>query len=248
MKILIVGDSITKGTVGFSYVDQVRKLMHGSLITSEGKNGDTLNCIAFRLLKLLDENASYDRIVIQAGYNDILLPHFLSKGKLFRLAYSIQKRKGISPLRTASAYEDFLCDLLDQVSRKTNAVIVLCTIGPVNEWQGSATNFKRLQYNDSIRRVAKRYNCLLADAGKAADLIIDKSTGTNYCLPGFWKSLCWDPFVSRIPGVANSLSCNRKLQLTIDGVHPNKKGAYLFSRAVLDAIHAPVHSIQAMRL
>jgi lysophospholipase L1-like esterase len=108
MKILFIGDSVTRGSVGVSYVKMSEAKYKNLEIVNAGINGDTLNVIANRLLEILKSDPAYDYIVLQAGYNDLLLPVFNAKGGLFRFGYRQKIKKGANPLVKRPGFRKFL--------------------------------------------------------------------------------------------------------------------------------------------
>jgi lysophospholipase L1-like esterase len=232
MKILFIGDSITRGDIGVSYVKMIRTKYANAQIVNAGYNGDTLNIIAKRLFKILKKNPAYDYIVLQAGYNDLLLPVLNAKGGLFRFGYERQIKRGTAPLLSATDFENFYINIIEEILRVSSSKIVLTTIGPINEWQDDPLNRKRLKYNDSIRRVAGYYKCLLADIAVACDNALAPASSDSYFLNSFWNVVFFDPFACMCPKGADRLSKKRKLSLTIDGIHLNTRGAAIFSDTI----------------
>lgn len=232
MKILFIGDSITRGSVGVSYVKMSEAKYKNLEIVNAGINGDTLNVIANRLLEILKSDPAYDYIVLQAGYNDLLLPVFNAKGGLFRFGYRQKIKKGANPLLTAPDFENFYINIIEEILGISGSKIVLTTIGPINEWQDDPLNRKRLRYNDCIRRVAGYYKCLLADIAVACDNALAPASSDSYFLNSFWNVVFFDPFVCMCPKGADKLSKKRKLSLTIDGIHLNTRGAAIFSDTI----------------
>ena len=73
MKILCIGDSLTYGNIGYSYIPFLNKNL---LISNKGINGDTLYGVSNRLKKILaSSNNNFDIIILGIGTNDILLPY-----------------------------------------------------------------------------------------------------------------------------------------------------------------------------
>ena len=229
MKILFIGDSITRGSVGVSYVKMSEAKFKNLEIVNAGINGDTLNVIASRLFEILKSGPAYDYIVLQAGYNDLLLPVFKAKGGLFRFGYRQKIKKGAFPLLSAQDFENFYINIIEELIRICGSKLVLTTIGPINEWQDDPLNRKRLRYNDSIRRVAGYNKCLLADIAVACDNTLAPASANSYFLNSFWNVVFFDFFACMCPNGADKLSKKRKLSLTIDGIHLNTRGAAIFS-------------------
>ena len=97
MKLLFIGNSITKGEIGECFVDLLKEQHPGWDIKNAGVNGDTLKNISDRLANEILINPDYDFIIIEAGHNDIILPNLIP-GVLFRLALKYLARKGRNPL------------------------------------------------------------------------------------------------------------------------------------------------------
>lgn len=93
LKILVAGDSITWGSVGASYTKLLQQRFPNWQITNIGRNGDTLLVITNRLFKALTADNTYDFIVLQGGYNDILLPWFGLQDPLDRCQLRIGLRR-----------------------------------------------------------------------------------------------------------------------------------------------------------
>ncbi len=236
MKILFIGDSITRGSVGVSYVKLCEAKCKNVSIVNAGVNGDTLNIIATRLIRILIQEPSFDYIILQAGYNDLILPVFKAKGGLFRFGYRRQIKKGATPLLNAVDVENFYSSVIEQIMRLSSGKLILTTIGPVNEWQDDPLNRVRLRYNDSIRKVAGYYKCLLADTAEVFDNEIASAAPDSYFLNNFWNVVILDRLTCMFPNAADKLSRKRNLKLTVDGIHLNSRGAAIFSETVLKLI------------
>lgn len=241
MKILLIGDSITKGSHGCSYASLLSKDFPNLSIKNLGINGQTFSVILNRLvnhLKLFDD---YDFIAIQGGYNDILLSSFPEKGKIFRMAYNHQLKKGLIPIKP-NELNTLLHNRLSQVRELYDGQIILVTLGCANENPNSPTDIKRKSWNQAVRQISISENVLLADAGAVFDRSLQPGKTTDYCLDNFWAVTFSDRLITTFKNGARFLSHRRRLQLSIDGVHLNDKGAAIFSQCMADAIRK--HSLQ----
>jgi lysophospholipase L1-like esterase len=84
MKILCLGDSLTFGSVGYSYIQYLRPKIDA---INAGINGET-TVGAYRRLKNYLSQAHYSKIqtyVIAIGTNDLLLPYLSSLSPLWRI-------------------------------------------------------------------------------------------------------------------------------------------------------------------
>lgn len=75
MKVVCLGDSLTYGNVGYSYIYFLNKSKDYKYI-NKGKNGDSLRGMFGRLKKIVDNTKyDFDLYIIGIGTNDILLPY-----------------------------------------------------------------------------------------------------------------------------------------------------------------------------
>ena len=191
MKLLFIGNSITKGTIGKSFVDLLKEHHPDWVIKNAGVRGDTLKNISDRLTIEILINPDYDFIIIEAGHNDIILPNFKTRGVLFRLALKYLLRKGRKPLNP----RDFLLEyakMLDLVQSKSNAKIIVTTLECINENLSSILNLQRVEYNGIISKMAYNYHCLVADISHETQLVIEKNYQTDYLLNNFLNSAYFD--------------------------------------------------------
>ncbi|MBL7709535.1 MAG: hypothetical protein JNJ86_10710 [Chitinophagaceae bacterium] len=231
MRILFVGDSIIKGSLGVNWVKQLAEDHPEWTIINSGKNGDTLVKVAERLEQILIEDADYDVIVLLSGYNDILLPSLHERGFFFRLAGEHLAKKGYAPLPDPGSFEKKLLETIDKTRAKSKAALILMTLGCMNETNIFALNHKRKKINDVIRDIAGRKNCLLADTGALIDGCLQQFRTSNYFLEGFFRVNLFDKILCLL-GNPDRLSEQRKLHLTIDGLHLNNRGAGIFRKEV----------------
>ena len=230
MKILFIGNSITKGEIGESFVDLFKEQHPDWIIKNAGVNGDTLKNISYRIAKAIEEN-NYDFIVIEAGFNDIILPYLDKRGLLFRFAFRYLVRKGRRPV-TPEKFQVKLSQMIDFIQSKSNSKIILTTLGCINENLSSDINLKRIDYNGFIVKVANDYHCLVADIAYEMDSVLNKSIQTDYLLKNFLNTVYLDKKRCRNDGGADRLSTKRNLSLTIDGVHLNSAGALIYKQTI----------------
>lgn len=235
MRILCVGDSITAGKVGASYVNMLKELLPQADIVNAGVNGETIMHILTRLQRLL-QDAAFDYVVLQGGYNDILLPLFLTKGALFKFAFKAQVRKGVTPISRPRIFKEVLADWISAIRSIYSGKIILVTMGCINECLQSPSHAIMQQYNDKIREVAKMNNIEIADCEVAFNHVLQKSKQADYFLESFWNTAFLDAQRCKRTSCIDMLSHKRGLHLTIDGVHLNTLGAEIFSSKIIRLI------------
>ncbi|MEI6089926.1 MAG: SGNH/GDSL hydrolase family protein [bacterium] len=233
MKILFIGDSITSGKLGASFVKLIARSDAKIRITNLGNDGETLNIIVDRLLNHLEAKSDYDYLVFQGGYNDIILPYFREKGHIFSRVYEQQIKNGFIPMTNSNQFSEFLKTNILRIKRLFKGKIILLTIGCVGEDLNSKLNLQRNEFNEIIRNVAAEENIILADTQAEFDRFLSGKAHSSYCLDNLWAVIWWD----KLHKDPDKLSKKRKLFLTIDGVHLNKKGAAIFADCILNKIH-----------
>ncbi|MEO6902395.1 MAG: SGNH/GDSL hydrolase family protein [Bacteroidia bacterium] len=231
MKLFFIGNSITKGEIGESYIELLKMEHPNWIINNAGINGDTLKNISYRLERQNNLITNYDYIIIEAGLNDIILPYFNNMDPLFRLALKYLLKKGRQPLDINNFKKEYE-RIIKYVQGKSNAKIILTTLSSINENLQSNLNAIRKRYNETIIQVANQNNCLLADVSVQFDAIIKNSNQTNYLLENFFASTYFDKKNTQKPEGSDKLSKNRKLALTIDGVHLNTRGAKIYKEII----------------
>lgn len=230
MRILLIGDSITNGRLGSSFADRIQASDPTLHLQNLGKDGETLNRIIHRLLQHLRKDNRFDVVVLQGGYNDLLLPTFPDKGPLFRFAYRQQRKQGNHPLpaddREAVAV---LTNAIKDIRQLYQGKIILLTLGCLGEDLQSALNQQRRWLNGILETVAEKENLALTSTHEMVDRFLQNKLPSPYCLDSFWA-------VTLLDRITHRWIAKRKLHLTIDGVHLNPAGADIFARSVLDTL------------
>jgi lysophospholipase L1-like esterase len=234
MKVLFVGDSITKGTQGVNWISMIEKDHPYWTLVNAGRNGETLNKIAGRLKTTLEENDKYNAVVLQCGTNDILLPMFKHRGFWFRQAYLHQLRTGNIPSSPAE-FEILLRKTVETTLGNYNPHVILTTLGCINEDLLDEANARLFSYNTIIKKIAREFNCVLADVSEEFQGILNRQKTHSYCLENFASTAFADQVKCSL-GLADQLSKNRRLFLTIDGVHLNTNGAAIYKQQIEKAI------------
>jgi lysophospholipase L1-like esterase len=234
MNILFIGDSITRGTQGVDWVKMIENEHPYWTIENAGVNGETLNKIFERLKTLLQINNSYRTIVLQTATSDILLPTFKHRNFWFQQDYKRQLKSGNQPAAPAD-FEIILERTVEYIRSSSNSEIVLPTLGCINENLLAETNAQLFSYNSIIKKIAKDFNCILADVSERFQEELSHLKTQDYCLDNFSNTAFLD-LLSCSMGMVDNLSAKRKLHLTIDGVHLNSRGAKIFKEEVDKAI------------
>lgn len=226
MKILIVGDSITEGELGFDYIH----LLKGKFdVVSKGLGGETL----FGMTEwLYDEvqKEEFDQIIIEIGHNDIILPILKTKGWMFKKPFEKLIYRGSIPTETSEDFGELYRQVITNLKQMTNAPIAVTTLGLLNENQESISAKRRIEYNRAIRKLGNL--CDVIDIGEAFDFKIQLMKQADYFLNGSGLSFLMDKKKSKDNYGANELAFDRGLYFTMDGIHLSESGAQVYNHCI----------------
>ncbi|MEJ6980633.1 SGNH/GDSL hydrolase family protein [Pedobacter sp. P351] len=234
MRILFLGDSITRGTQGVNWIKMIEKDHPYWTLENAGINGETMNKLSGRLETYLKNNSNYDVIVFQSGTNDILLPMFRHRGFWFRQSYRQQIKSGNIP-SSPKEFEIVLKHSVEYIQRHSEAQIILPNLGCINEYLLAETNAKLFSFNSIIKKIAKEHSCIPVDISELFQNELSHMKTMDYCADNFSDTAFLDLITCNL-GMADKLSKKRKLHLTIDGIHLNSKGAKIFKEKIENAI------------
>lgn len=234
-QVLVAGDSITLGSIGFNYLPVGSESKPGFIFTNLGKNGDTLVGIGKRTLEALAQNRDYDILVLVAGHNDVILPHFAAKPFPYNMVSKEADKSGSVPTPDPLAFETEYRTLLGKIRRLYSRRIVISTLSSVNEHPQSQPAIHRSTLNSAIRRLAHEEpvaGLSLMDVGADFDAQLGDKSTRDYLLENLVAMGTTDRLWSRSEAGGMKLSRRRGLHLTIDGVHLNPTGAQLYWRTL----------------
>ena len=231
MRVLFIGDSITKGTVGVNWIKQLARKNPDWYTENAGVNGETITLIGERLLDKLEKDPDYNVVFLQAGTNDLLIPYFSQKNFLFKKAGDQLIRRGYNPVVDPELFEEKLWSVVIHAKKISRAKIILCTIASLGEFPDTVLNVYRKKINEAIRKVALHTGCVLADPATRFENYLQRRNTRDFVL-GSFVSATWTDKWNCCLGNADQLSRERRLHLTIDGVHLNSKGAAIFKDEV----------------
>lgn len=236
MRVLITGDSITEGRLGYSFIPGLEQRLPGVKIVNLGLGGDTVLGIMRRTLDYLALDNAFEVVVVAAGHNDIILPAFSRMSPLHRYIVRRLRKRGSIP---ASGKEEFIKSyeqFIRGIREICPAKIVITTLSCLNERLQAETNRQRADYNSSIAIMAAREGVILADVGGEFDRVLNAGPRRNYFMEHMSYTFIFDAIRCRKSANIDKLSLKRGLALSIDGVHINSSGAAIYSQVIADAI------------
>lgn len=226
MAILCIGDSLTYGRVGYSYVDLLKT---DRPVLNAGQNGDTLLHMTKRLHSILNSSKAdtIDTCIVGIGTNDLLLPYLCGLSPLWKLQFSRRchrMRCITDDQEFAFAYEQLL-ELPVRYHKRG-----ICIGIPYLQLENFPHEKLRLR-NQTIRTLAARHGCGFVDLyGMQLALCPSPScfSWEHRNLGRMVDSGCMTVF----PPFKAHLEHTRQLELTVDGVHFNRRSAKALAAAV----------------
>jgi lysophospholipase L1-like esterase len=229
--IVFLGDSITEGVIGASFVDRIRTKLHGQArIVNAGVNGDTIINLRRRLARDVAPHRP-KLVVIMTGLNDLGSVYALP---LHRTYYLLAKASPINltPQRFGHAYRAFLAELRTQAP---HAAIMLCTPTTLSEQPDAPVQELIEAYSVVIQAVANQAQLPLIDVRAAfrAAIAADPRPGHPYDI-----SIALRDMIAIRTGRTTypALTAARGYRLLCDGAHLSEAGADLAAAAILPHI------------
>jgi len=225
MKIAFLGDSITKGTHGVSYVKMIQDEFCNDEILNYGVGGDTVISLNKRL-KTITGLDQQNLIFIFIGVNDILS----QLSPLYKIIKMMMKQKWTkTPKRFSEEYTKTIKYLT-----QLNQNIVIIPLLLIGETITSKWNKKIDELVIEIKKISQELNIIYLDIREKMINNLNNNKISNY-IPYSAKDMKNDGNCKSIEEF-DLLSKNRGLQLTIDGVHINSLGARIIAKEVIEFI------------
>jgi len=244
-KLLFAGDSITSGMPVASYFDLVAARLtansawSGAKPLNAGRGGDTVEALLHRIPPLLDRH--HPRWAILAiGHNDVWLPRLKAQDPLMDVILASRAQVfHQGPAQNLEAFRAAYCALLDVIQEAVGHRLVICTCSVLGEDISSPANRSMSAANDLIRDLAKSRDLELADVWAAFSRELAKlppGHPPKLNSPDGWQYVK-NHFRSRF-APSQEINSRQGLHLTLDGVHPNPRGAELWAQVVWQALSA----------
>ena len=231
MKVLCLGDSLTFGSIGYSYTKFLKKKYK---VINKGINGDTTKCAYKRLQKYINSQFynDVDLYVIAIGTNDLLIPYLTTLSTLWKMQMMSRvklkkciKNKTIFEIE----YEKYIKLIIEHKKK-------LILIGSPIIQLAYFPNEKIIERNKIIKDLAKKYNLPFIDPTFLQSQFLNKNI-YSYS----WKNKnlvrIFDATIMFVlPFSKDWFSKIRDLELTVDGVHFNSLSAKLISKEIITSI------------
>lgn len=211
---LFLGDSLTRGLVGRSYI---RFLPKGSG-RNRGRDGDTAHG-ALRRLKRYRKRRWYGDVkdcVVEIGTNDILQPFLMSRGAVWRAVFGWKRPWKL--WAGAEEYERVMREILDILTGDKIRPVIMGL--PLMQLKGYPLREIR-ERNAMLRSLASEYGAAFADVyGAETAACPDPRTDYDWGRTGLARVVDIIT-MGLLPFTKDWFSRHRGLELTVDGVHFN---------------------------
>jgi len=230
--IACIGDSLTHGNIGQSWVDYLRQEFPNDVFLNEGINGNT----AWQVIQRLDPilQCKPDLIILMIGTNDALGSFDINSGLRYK------KNNELPEVPTFEKYKKHFNELIEKIGLQSK--IAICTLPPIGENVNSEVNKHVNLFNDYIKLIANQKKLSLLPVSDALWSDIQSRT--------YPSKLEYNPKViplfRRIFGGIfhhyifkkswNDISSAKGQWILFDQIHLNERGAEIVYKLAKDFI------------
>jgi lysophospholipase L1-like esterase len=228
MKLVCVGDSITRGQVSVDYVAMLRDRLDGTEVVNAGVNYDVSAHLLTRLDDVIDQDP--DLITVLIGTNDARAT--LSEGT----ARSLRDQWKLGEDFSRDTYAANLAAIAGRLEKETHARVALLSIPVLGEELGSVPLRRAGEYSETVRKVAaETYVSYLPVYERMTGDLEEHGRGPG----GRYRAGNWFARRGAIQHFIlrrgfDAISAGRGLRLTTDTVHLNSRGAGIIADLIED--------------
>ena len=231
--IACIGDSLTHGNIGQSWVDYLRQEFPNDVFLNEGINGNT----AWQVIQRLDPilQCQPDLIILLIGTNDALGSFDINSGLRYK------KNNELPEVPTLEKYKEHLNELIEKIGIQSKFVI--CTLPPIGENVNSEVNKHVNLFNDYIKLIANQKNLSLLTV---SDALWSEINSRTYPIKLDFNSKAMPLMLKRILGGIfhhylfkkswNDISRAKGQWILFDQIHLNERGAEIVYKLAKDYI------------
>ena len=230
-RIACLGDSITQGDVGVSYVRMVERHFSSQPVAflNAGINSD----LSYTLLRRLDEviAAKPMLVTLLIGTNDVwasLNP---------QITFGLRFQGKIHEPPTFEGYKDNIAKILRRLKTETAASIAILSLPLISEDIGHTVNRLGDQYSDYLREVARQMDVeYLPLREKQKEYLRGRSRRAKYTYDDTFRLLMVG-VVYYLLGISwDKMADLNGNQLSVDNIHSNTCAAQMIAELVEDFI------------
>ena len=219
--IACIGDSLTHGNIGQSWVDYLREEFPNDIFLNEGINANT----TWQVLQRLDPifECKPDLIILMIGTNDALGSFDIDSGLRYK------KNNNLPEVPSFEKYREQLPELINKIGLSSK--IAICTLPPIGENIDSLINQHVKKFNDYIKVIADDKNLSLLPVSDSLWLEIKSR---SYQLKSDYNPKSF-PLIRRVFGGIfhhyllkqswNDIAKAKGQWILFDQIHLNERGA-----------------------
>jgi lysophospholipase L1-like esterase len=219
--IVCTGCSITRGQVSVDYVEILRRRFAGRPVTftNAGVNYDVAFNLRNRLNDVIAQNP--DIVTILIGTNDANSTLSPKNSRLLRFL------KQLPVIPSPDWYKENLIAIVQELKERTAAHVALLSLPVLGEDLDSEANRRTGEYSTIISDVAKAHGVTYLPLNERMKSYLqsqNKPSSFPY-RPGLYQSSTASMQHFMLRRDLDTISARRGLQLTIDNIHMNSRGA-----------------------
>ena len=212
MKIALIGDSLTEGRPGVSFVNMLKERFPNDSFVNLGKPGETVKSLYSRLTKTGIGN-DYDLAFLWIGTNDVY-------SKLLK----VQAQPVVENLEEFNEVYQQVLDIVMSSSEKVVAV----SPALVGEQIENPSNKEIKELSTLIQSLSEKQHMYYLDLHAVFEKALANGNSSGYISTNPFRVM-FDVFFYKNEARIDQLSTKRGLQLTLDGIHLNSAGAKIVS-------------------
>lgn len=226
MRIAFLGDSITEGVPGVSYIDILKEHYPKDELINLGVGGDTIKSIFKRMKK--EDLSKIDKLIFFVGVNDL----FSKINFAHRLFKVLKNQRWCKDIDEFERYYRLACDYL----HNTNTEIIV--IPPLLLGENIKNKWNKLieTYVTRIEDILVAYPSFKYINVRQSFLDYLKGKALSNYLPTSLLNIKKDLDECHTVSDFDKRGYTRKLHLTVDGVHLNSKGARIIAKNIIDIL------------
>jgi len=234
-RLLVVGDSLAGGPTHLCYPRLAARRLSGWWVRAVALPGKTVRKLGEELAATLPLYQP-DVLVLQGGGNDLLIPYLKARGGRWSLLARLLLRGGNRPASGEREFGELLRKALSLAVKTNPGSAVILSVPCLGEDPRTPLNQRRRLYNAVMEEVADELGVRLVRIDLAMEEAISGCGEVSPYLMDEFSGFFLDALRSLTPRGALRLSERRGLHLTLDGVHPNPRGAELLAELLLEAL------------
>jgi len=227
MRIIFLGDSLTRGNIGVSYLDLLKQKLPNHELYNFGKNGDPVVSL-YKRMKKIQYPKNIDTAFVWIGTNDV----FVKVNNRFPV---IKKILGQTWTENHEEFKDYYRKILDFLKYKTGKIF---TVSPwiIGEDFDNIWNKELDELSIIIKNISKSYdNVEFIDIKKLVVEKIEPQKSSDYIVDNSFNVI-FDALTLNSSKRIDKKALDRGLFLTMDGVHLNSRSACFIADVLYDHI------------